>query len=180
MLIVLFCSGSIPIPSRHTTRVPLRSVVTVTVAVDVMDVPVLTSVTVNWNWASGNTLPWSRGRRDREMFKNGMSHWCPLEGIVHVNVTLSLGHGLSTLDCNWAPETENEQCCSYISLKTQHTNFSFPHRRPNFSQMPWPCQKTRSEYIYLENWGLITNHISMLLHDSDCSCREVMYIIANG
>ena len=106
MLIVLLWSGSIPIPSRHTTRVPLSSVVTVTVAVDVMDVPVTTSVTVNWNWASENALPWSRGRRDREMFNDGMSHWCPLEGIVHVNITLFPGHGLSTLDCSWAPETE--------------------------------------------------------------------------
>ena len=47
MLIELLWSGSIPIPSRHTTRIPLRCVVTVTVAVDVMDVPVITSVTVN-------------------------------------------------------------------------------------------------------------------------------------
>ena len=109
MLMVLLCSGSIPIPSRHTTRVPLRCVVTVIVAVDLMDVPVITSVTVNWNGGSEITLPWSRGRRDREML-NGMSHWCPLERIVQVNVTLSPGHGLSTLDCNIAPETENEQC----------------------------------------------------------------------
>ena len=121
MLIVLLWYGSIPIPSRHTTRVPLRCVVTVTVAVDVMDVPVTASVTVNWNGGSEITLPWSRGRRDREMFINEMFHWCPLEGIVHVNVTLSLGHGLSALDCNWAHETEKEQCCSYLSLTTQHT-----------------------------------------------------------
>ena len=47
MLIAWFCSGSIPIPSRHTIRVPLRCVVTVTVAVDLMDVRVTTSVTVN-------------------------------------------------------------------------------------------------------------------------------------
>ena len=110
MLTMLLWSGSIPIPSRHTTRVPLRCMVTVTVAVDLMDVPVITSVTANWNGESEITLPWSRGRRDREMFKNGMSHWCPTEETVHVNVTLSPGQGLSTLDCNWAPETENEQC----------------------------------------------------------------------
>ena len=30
-----------------------------------------------------------------------------------MNITLSSGHGLSTLDCNWAPETESKQCCSY-------------------------------------------------------------------
>ena len=107
MLIVVLCSGSIPIPSRHIVRVLLSSVVTVTVAVDLMDVFVITSVTVNWNGGSENTLPWSRGRSDREMFNDGMTHWCPLEGIVHVNVTLSPGHDLSTLDCNWAPETEN-------------------------------------------------------------------------
>ena len=27
---------------------------------------------------------------------------------MQVNVTVSIGHGLSTSDCNWAPETEGE------------------------------------------------------------------------
>ena len=115
MFMMLLWSGSVPTPSRHTTRVPLRSAVAVTVAVDVMDVPITTSVTVNWNggW-SMITLPWSRGRRDREIFKNRMSHWCPIEGIVQVKVTLSPGHGLSTLDCNWAPEYEIQTFGSYV------------------------------------------------------------------
>ena len=47
MFMMMLWSGSVPTPSRHTTRVPLRSVVAATVAVDVMDVPVLTSVTLN-------------------------------------------------------------------------------------------------------------------------------------
>ena len=123
MLIMLLWSGSIPIPSRHTIRVPLSSVVTVTVAVDIMDVPI-TSVTANWNGGSEFILSRSRGRRDREMFKSGMSHWCPLAEIVQVSVTLSLGHGLFILVCNWANETEKEQWVSYVSLTTQHTKSS--------------------------------------------------------
>ena len=46
-VMMLLWSGSIPIPSRHKTSVPLRSEVAVTVAVDVMDVPGTTSVTAN-------------------------------------------------------------------------------------------------------------------------------------
>ena len=113
MFMVLLWSGSIPIPSWHTTMVPLRSAVAVTVAVDVILDPVITSVTVNWNggW-SVITLPRSRGRRDWIIPRDGMCHWCAGEEIVHVKVTLSPGHGLSRLDCNWAPETESEHCCS--------------------------------------------------------------------
>ena len=110
---VLLWSGSIPIPSWHKTMVPLRSAVAVTVAVDVIILdPVITSVTVNWNggW-SETTLPWSRGRRDWKIPSDAMFHWWPREGIVQVNVTLSPGHNLSTLDCNWTPETESKQCC---------------------------------------------------------------------
>ena len=106
--IVMFWSGSIPIPSWHTTRVPLRSAVMFTVAVDVMHVPVLTSVTLNWNGGSDITRPRSPGRRDRTMSRDGTLHRCATEGTVQVNVTLSPGHGLSTLDCNWAPETKRE------------------------------------------------------------------------
>ena len=43
------------------------------------------------------------------MSRDGTLHWCAREEIVHVNVTLSPGHGLSTLDCNLAPEAEGEQ-----------------------------------------------------------------------
>ena len=109
MFMVLLWSASIPIPSRHKTMVPLRSLVVVTVAVDVID-PVITAVTVNWNggW-SVITLPWLLGRSSRVIFNDGMFHWCPTEEIVHVNITLSPGHGLFTLDCNWAAETEDEQ-----------------------------------------------------------------------
>ena len=46
MFMVMFWSAMIPVPSRHTTRVALRFVVALTVAVDVMN-PVITSVTVN-------------------------------------------------------------------------------------------------------------------------------------
>ena len=81
------------------TRVPLRSSVALTVAVDVMD-PVLTSVTLNQNGGSGNTLFLLRRTRSREMLRDGISHPCPREGTVHVKVTVSPGHGLSTLDCN--------------------------------------------------------------------------------
>ena len=111
IIMVLLWSGSIPIPSRHTTTVPLRSTVAVTVAVDVMDLVInCTSVTLKWNggWLV-ITLPRLLGRRDRVMFNDGMFHWCAREEIVHVNITLSPGHGLSTLDCNWAPEAEGEQ-----------------------------------------------------------------------
>ena len=107
---VLCCSVSIPMPSRHTTTVPLRSTVAVTVAVDVMD-PVITSVTVNWNGWLVITRPWSRRTSSQVMVNDGMFHWCPLEGIVHVNVTLSPGHCLSTLDWSWAsvPKSEGKQ-----------------------------------------------------------------------
>ena len=113
---VLRWSGSVPTPSWHTTRVPLRSAVALTVAVDVMDVPGITSVTLNVNggW-SVITLPWSRRRRDREMPRDWMFHWCPRDGIVQMKVTVFPGHGLSTLDCNWAPETENKQSLDEVA-----------------------------------------------------------------
>jgi len=45
---VAFCgSGSIRLPSRQKTFVPLRFAAAVTVAVDVMEVPDITSVTAN-------------------------------------------------------------------------------------------------------------------------------------
>ena len=44
---VVFWFGSTRLPSLHNTRVPLRSSVTFTVAVDVVDVPGTTSVTAN-------------------------------------------------------------------------------------------------------------------------------------
>ena len=109
-VMVLFLSGSIPIPSWHKTRVPLKSEVAVSVAVDVMNVPVLTSVTANWNGGSEITWPRSLGRRDREMAMDGTLHRCAREGSVQVNVTPSPGHGLSTLDSSWAPETEITYC----------------------------------------------------------------------
>lgn len=104
---MVFCSGSVPLLSRHRIRVPLRSSVTLTVAVDVIiDVPV--SVTVNWNGGSEITWPRLPGR-SWVMPRDGTCHWCPAEGTVHVNVTLSPGHGLSILDRNWAPETESKE-----------------------------------------------------------------------
>ena len=119
MFMMLLWSGSIPKPSWHTIRVPLRSAVAVTVAVDVMDVPGITSVTLNWNGGSEITPPWSPGIRDRGMSRPEASHRCESEKIVHVNVTLSPGHGLCTLDCNWASETENEQCCCSENKRLQ-------------------------------------------------------------
>ena len=111
IFMVLFWSGSIPTPSWQMTTVPLRSGVAFTVAVDVILDPVI-SVTLNWKggWLE-ITLPWSRGRSDWMISREGTSHRCAREDILHVNVTLSPGHGLSTLDCNWATETENEHCC---------------------------------------------------------------------
>ena len=105
---VLFWSGNTRLPSLHTIKVLLRSSVTFTVTVDVMDVPVLTSVTVNWNGGSENTWPWLLGRSARVMPKEEILHWCAREGTVHVNVTLSPGQGLSTLDCNWVSETNKQ------------------------------------------------------------------------
>ena len=101
MFMVLFCSGKMPETSRHKTRVPLRSVVTVTTAVDsvmVVLVPIL-SVTANSNGGSGNE-PMLLERRAREMLRDGTIQSCAIEDTVHVNVTLSPGHGLSALDCN--------------------------------------------------------------------------------
>ena len=108
---VLFWSGSILMPSWHATMVPLRSEVAMTVAVDIILDSVITSVTLNWKGVLEISRPWSRGRIDWIIPRDGTLHWCATEGIVHVKVTLSPGHGFSTLDCNWAPETEKEQCC---------------------------------------------------------------------
>ena len=105
MFMVSFFSASIRLPSWHTTSVPLRSAVALTVVVDVMDVPVTTSVTVNWNGGSESTSALSAGVRDREMPSDGTTHRCRVDWIAHVNTTFSPGHGLSTLDCNSAPET---------------------------------------------------------------------------
>lgn len=115
MFMVLFWLRRILNPSRHMTRVPLRSSVALTVAVDVMD-PVLTSVTVNWNGGSKNTLFLLRRRRAREMLRDGISHPCPREGTVHVKVTVSPGHGLSTLVCNWALEAEKNTLSNVVSV----------------------------------------------------------------
>ena len=103
---VLFLPASLRLPSLHTTSVPLRFVAAVTVAVDVMDVPVTTSVTVNTNGVSETTISWSAGVRDRAMPSDEISHRCAVDSSAHVNTTFSPGHGLSTLDCNSAPETE--------------------------------------------------------------------------
>ena len=101
MFMVLFCSGKMPATSRHKTRVPLRSVVTVTVAVDsvMVALPPTLSVTANSNGGSGNE-PMLLERRAREMLRDGTIQSCAIEEIVQVNVTLSPGHGLSALDCN--------------------------------------------------------------------------------
>ena len=107
IFMLLLWSGSIPIPSWHKTVVPLRSGMALTVAVDVID-PVITSMRLNWNGGSEITLPWSRGRRDWIISWDGTSHRCASEDIVHVNITLSPGHGLSTLDCNSASETKRD------------------------------------------------------------------------
>ena len=107
---VLFLSARLRLPSRHTTRVPLRFLAAVNVAVDVMYLPITTSVTVNTNGVSEITVSWSPGVRDRMMPSDGTSHRCAVDSSAHVNLTFSPGHGLSTLDCNIAPETENEQC----------------------------------------------------------------------
>ena len=119
---VLFWLGWTFNPSWHTTRVPLRSSVALTVAVDVMD-PLLTSVTVNWNGGSENTLSLLRRRRTREMLRDGISHSCPREETVHLNSTISPGHGLSTLDCNWAPETEGETTLLHLHRAVQRSSY---------------------------------------------------------
>ena len=123
MFIVLFWLGWISNPSWHTTRVPLRCSVTLTVAVDVMDVPVTTSVTLNWNGGSENTSSSLRWRRAREILRDGISHWCPREGTVHVKVTVSPGHSLSTLDCNWAPETKGETTLLHLHRTVQRSSY---------------------------------------------------------
>ena len=144
---VLLWAGSDPRPSWHMTKIPLRSAVAVTVAVDVMDVPVLTSVTLNSNGGSGITWPRSPGRRDREILRDGMVHRCPREGTVQMNSILSSGHGLSTLDCNWAFETEKEWHCSYlISIKQSpciqyQLSLRIAHEaKTSATYMQWVCK----------------------------------------
>ena len=113
--------GSIRLPSRHKTRVPLRFAVALNVAVDVMDVPGTTSVTLNSKGGSGITFPRPTGASVRTMLRDETTHWCEVEESVQVNVTLSPGHGLSTLDCNWAPETEKGWEANMI-LHCKHAN----------------------------------------------------------
>ena len=144
---VLVWAGSDPIPSWHMTKVPLRSAVAVTVAVDVMDVPVLTSVTLNSNGGSGITWPWLAGRRLSVILRDGTVHRCAREATVQVNSILSPGHGLSTLDCNWAFETEKEWHCSYlISIKQSpciqyQLSLRIAHEaKTSATYMQWVCK----------------------------------------
>lgn len=90
------------LPSRHDTRVPLRSSVAATVAVDLMNISDID--TANWNRSSEGI--WSYRVRVREILRDGTLHSCVGEGIVHVNVTFWPGQALSTLDCNCVLETE--------------------------------------------------------------------------
>ena len=106
MIMVLFWSGSITFPSWHDTKVLLRFSAAVTVAVDIMDVPGIATVTINWNGGSVITPPWLTGAKVRSMPRDETLHWCEVEEIVQVNVTRSPGHSVSTLDCSWAAETE--------------------------------------------------------------------------
>ena len=98
---VLLWSGLFPTKSLQLTSVLFRSSVAVTVAIDVMLLSV-TAVTLNWNGGSEE----NRVLRESSMLRDETTHWCAREGTVQVNITVSPGHGLSTLDCNWAPETE--------------------------------------------------------------------------
>ena len=143
---VVFWFGSTRLPSSHKTRVPLRFAATLTVAVDVMDVPVITSVTLNskgWSDCS-----WLLGTRVWEMLRDGTLHWCTREGTVHVNTICSPGHGLSTLDCNWAPETAKGQC---FHLETTHKKLAFSCDQ--LSDMLTLCQ-----WFYLYVNKMLTEH----------------------
>ena len=113
--IVVFWSGSLPIPSWHMTRVPLSATVTVTVAVDVINL-VITCTMVIWKGGSEITRPSLLGRSARVIPRDGTLHWCAREGTVHVKVTVSPGHGLSTLVCNWALEAEKNTLSNVVSV----------------------------------------------------------------
>ena len=88
-VMVLLWSGSIPIPSWHTTTVPLRSTVAVTVADDVMD-PVITSVTLNWKVRDHPTLVTRKNRL------NNTKRW---------NTPLMWKRGNCTCECHTLPRT---------------------------------------------------------------------------
>ena len=89
-----------------------------------------------WSWCNGCTwhhlcdsklkgksdCGWILGNRSWEMLRDGISHQCSREETVDLNSTVSPGHGFSTLDCNWAPETENGQ---HFHLETTHKKLAF-------------------------------------------------------
>ena len=116
-VMMLFWSGSIPTPSRHTTIVPLRSEVAVTVAVDVMNVPVLTSVTLNWN-GGVRDHPTQVTRKKSPRDSNG---WNTPQMSDRRNCTCechSLQDMVSPHWTAWVPETEITHC-----LQTHNQDF---------------------------------------------------------
>jgi len=145
-LMVLVWSGSTRLPSWHIIKVSLRPSVILTIAIDVMDVPGTTSVTLNSNGGSEITpLCWLLGVSARLMPRDGTLHWCAVEEIVHVKVTVSPRHGLSALDCNWANETEKEWHCSYlISIKQSPCIHAVSAVTENCA---WRLARTHATYI---------------------------------
>ena len=121
-MVLLWAGSDPPTPSSHETRVSLSLIVAVTVAVDVMDTPITTSVTLNSNGGSGNTWPWLAGARVSVIPRDVTLHTCTVEKIVHVNTSCSPGHGLSTLDCNWVLKAAKEWHCSYFTSIKQVAN----------------------------------------------------------
>ena len=163
---VVFWFGSTILPSSHKIRVLLRFAVTLTVAVDVMDVPGTIPVTANSKgWSD---CGWLLGTRVWEMLRDGTSHRCSREDTVHVNVTLSPGHGLSTLDCSWAPKTENGQC---FHLETTHKKLTFICDQ--LSDMLTLCQ-----WFYLFTPKMLTDHTAdSYIHTVSDKCIRTCQLI---